>query len=138
MGSMSRPVFNSEGSNTIILTVNYKDKNYRKSFVVNAISPAGHAALGDLASCDADAHGCPACPHKTVGPITTGSPNVFINGRPAARVGDTGVHAACCGPNTFTIVGSTSEVIINGRRAVRRGDATRHCGGEGKIIQGAA
>jgi uncharacterized Zn-binding protein involved in type VI secretion len=138
MGSISRPVFNSEGSNTIILTVNYEGKNYRKSYKVNAISPAGFASIGDKAKCPADAHGCPACPHTTIGPITTGSPNVFVNGKPAARVGDTGVHAACCGPNKFTIVGGTSDVLINGRRAAKKGDATQHCGGEGYIISGAA
>ena len=137
-GVITHPVFNSEGSNTIILTVNYKSKNYRKSFIVNAVSTTGFAAVGDKAKCPADAHGCPACPHTTVGPIISGSHNVLINGRPAARVGDTGVHAACCGPNTFTISGSSSDVLIDGRRAAKIGDPTTHCGGAGHIINGAA
>ena len=137
-GSISRPSFGSEGSNTIILTVNVGGKNYRKTFKIDAISPAGFAALGDLAQTQADAHGCPACPHTCVGPITSGSPNVFVNGRPAARVGDVGTHAACCGGNSFKISGGNGNVIINGRRAAKRGDATTHCGGAGHIIQGAA
>lgn len=136
-GATSRPVFNSDGSNTITLTATVGGKKYTKNFTVNAISPAGFAAVGDLAKVPADSHGCPACPHSCVGPITSGSPNVFVNGKPAARVGDVGVHAACCGPNSYKITGGTHEVIINGRRAAKRGDSTSHCGGTGQIISGA-
>jgi uncharacterized Zn-binding protein involved in type VI secretion len=137
-GSISRPVFSSEGSNTITIKVTSGGKDYSKSFNVNAISPAGFAAVGDHAVCPADSHGCPACPHPTNGPITSGSPNVFVNGRPAARVGDVGVHAACCGPNSFRISSGTSNVLINGRRAAKIGDATTHCGGTGQIVGGSA
>lgn len=77
-----------------------------------------------------------ACAHPTVGPITTGSPNVFVNGRPAARVGDIGVHAACCGPNTFKIISGDSQVLINGRPAAKIGSQTNHCGGVGSIVGG--
>ena len=133
VGSTSRPVF-PVGSNTIKLSVNVANKTYEKTFTVNAMSPELYAAKGMKAKAPADAHGCPACPHPVVGPITTGSPNVFVNGRPAARVGDSGVHAACCGSNTFKITGGDDRILINGRRAVMIGDATQHCGGVGSVI----
>lgn len=135
-GPRSRPLFNNEGLNQITLTVNFGGKLYVKSVNVTAVSPAGYAAVGSLAVVSSDAHGCPACPHTCVGPIQTGSPNVFVNGKPAARVGDRGVHAACCGPNSYEIAGGDPEVLINGRAAARIGSMTRHCGGTGQVIQG--
>jgi len=133
-GRMSRPVFNGEGSNTIRLEVEFEDAIYSQQFSVNAVSPAGYAAVGDKASCPADSHGTPACPMSTIGPITTGSPNVFVRGRPAARVGDVGVHAACAGSNTFEITGGDGTVLINGRAAAKIGSQTQHCGGVGSIV----
>lgn len=65
-----------------------------------------------------------------------GSPDVFINGRPAVRVGDPGIHAACCGPNTWTAAKGSSTVFINGRPAHRLGDTDTHCGGVGQMIEG--
>jgi uncharacterized Zn-binding protein involved in type VI secretion len=96
--------------------------------------PAGR--LGDRAqSCHA--HGCPACPHTAVGPAITGSPNVFVNDRPALRVRDDGIACACCGPNTWRARDGTSSVYINDRMAHRKGDATEHCGfAPGILIDG--
>lgn len=92
--------------------------------------------LSDKAKCDADAHGCPACPHTVIGPAISGSPTVMVNHLPALRVSDMGVHAACCGPNMwFTIEGSPT-VRIDGLPAVRKGDMTQHCGGVGPMIDG--
>ncbi|MDP2728859.1 MAG: PAAR domain-containing protein [Dehalococcoidales bacterium] len=132
-GKLSRPVFNSEGANTITLSVEIGGKTHEKTVTVNAVSPAVYASVGTIAHCPADAHGCPACPHPTKGPVITGSPNVLINGKPAARVGDTGVHAACCGPNTFKVTSGDSSVLINGRPAAKIGSTTQHCGGNGTI-----
>jgi uncharacterized Zn-binding protein involved in type VI secretion len=134
IGNLSRPSFNSEGSNTITLTVTINGKDTAKSFNVNAKSPALYACVGMRAKCDNDAHGCMACPHTTIGPITTGSSHVLIKGRPAARTGDIGVTVGCCGPGTFTITGGDQRIIIDGRPAVMIGDATRHCGGVGRVI----
>lgn len=92
--------------------------------------------LGDKSQVPADAHGCPACPHPAVGPAIKGSPNVKCNGRPALRVTDTGMHAACCGPNTWTATAGSSTVFINNLAAHRLGDADQHCGGMGKLIEG--
>jgi uncharacterized Zn-binding protein involved in type VI secretion len=134
MGRTSRPVFSSPGSQTITISIDFQGKTYEKTVNVNAVSPAGYAHVSSQSSCPSDSHGCPACPHPTVGPVTTGSPNVLVNGLPAARVGDRGVAAACCGPNTFEITEGDGSVLINGRAAAKIGSVTQHCGGTGSII----
>ncbi len=134
-GSSSRPSFSGAGGNQIVLSVTIDSKKYSKTFNVNAVSPAGYASAGTIASSTGDSHGCLACPHPiSRGPITTGSPNVFVNGKPAARVGDVGVHAMCCGANTFKIISGDSQVLINGRPAAKIGSQTQHCGSMGEIV----
>ena len=92
--------------------------------------------VGDMSNVPADAHGCPACPHPCVGPATKGSPNVMVNKMPALRVTDSGVHAACCGPNTWVAKAGSGTVFINNLKAHRLGDSDQHCGGMGQLIQG--
>lgn len=92
--------------------------------------------LGDKSKCDADAHGCVLCPHSVIGPAVMGSPDVFVNGLPAVRVGDKGVHAPCCGPNMWTAQKGSATVFINGKAAHRKGDADQHCGGMGQLTEG--
>lgn len=92
--------------------------------------------LGDNSMVPADAHGCPACPHPCVGPAIKGSPNVNVNSMPALRVSDTGVHAACCGPNQWTAAKGSGTVNINNLAAHRLGDTDTHCGGSGQLIAG--
>ena len=94
------------------------------------------ARVGDNANNPADSHGKRCCPHNVTGPATSGSPNVFTNGRSALRIGDPGVHSSCCGPNTWNCSGGSGSVFINGKPAVRKGDSTSHCGGGGHMIQG--
>ena len=94
------------------------------------------ARLGDKALIPADAHGCVACPHTASGPAVAGSPNVNVNGRPAIRVDDPGIHTACCGGNTWNAQTGSKSVFINGKPAHRLGDIVRHCGGVGKCIEG--
>jgi uncharacterized Zn-binding protein involved in type VI secretion/outer membrane biosynthesis protein TonB len=96
----------------------------------------GAARLGDKAQVDADAHGCPSCPHPAIGPIVIGSPDVNINNKPAARLDDIGIHAVCCGPNNFTIVKGSPTVYVNGKPLARQNDKTKHCGGSGPIKEG--
>jgi uncharacterized Zn-binding protein involved in type VI secretion len=134
-GPRSQPVFSAPGDNTITLSVTIEGKKISKTFHVRAVSPAMYCRLGSLARCMADAHHCPACPHPVTGPVITGSPNVLIDGKPAAREGDIGTHAACCGPNTFKIIGGDNEVLIDGRRAAHLQDETEHCGGKGNLVQ---
>ena len=98
----------------------------------------GAGRLGDKSNIPADAHGCPACPHPCIGPAIVGSPDVLVNNLPALRVGDKGVHAACCGPNTWEATQGSGTVFINNKEAHRLGDQDRHCGGMGQMIDGSA
>jgi hypothetical protein len=61
---------------------------------------------------------------------------VFANARPVVRVGDPGVHAACCGPNTWVAQVGSTGVFVNGIAVHRLGDADKHCGGVGKMVEG--
>jgi uncharacterized Zn-binding protein involved in type VI secretion len=61
---------------------------------------------------------------------------VLVNFRPALRVGDKGIHAACCGPNMWTAVKGSGSVFINNMPAHRMGDTDQHCGGVGTLIEG--
>lgn len=96
----------------------------------------GQGRLGDKANVPLDAHGCPACPHPAIGPAIQGSPNVNVNRRPALRVGDPGIHTACCGTNTWIATKGSLTVFINGKGAHRMGDQNRHCGGMGQLVEG--
>jgi len=97
----------------------------------------GQGRLGDKSMAPADAHGCPACPHPSVtGPAIAGSPDVFVNNRPALRVGDKGIHAVCCGTNTWEATLGSATVKINSKGAHRMGDQDKHCGGMGTLIEG--
>ena len=94
--------------------------------------------VSDNAQIDADAHGCPACPHTCVGPLVAGSPDVFVNAFPAMRLGDMGIHAACCSANLWFTHAGSGTVFINDLKAVRKGDATNHCGGSGEVVAGSS
>jgi len=93
----------------------------------------------DISMNPADSHGCLGCPHGVSGPAVTGSTNVIIEGQPQLRAAgmDRGVHAACCGPNSWSTLQGSSTVFVNDIPAVRLGDTTKHCGGVGSIITGA-
>jgi uncharacterized Zn-binding protein involved in type VI secretion len=92
--------------------------------------------VGDKSNVPVDVHGCLACPHPCVGPAIVGSPDVLVNGLPAVRVDDKGVHAVCCGPNTFDCIMGSGTVFINNKAAHRMGDQDKHCGGMGQMIEG--
>jgi uncharacterized Zn-binding protein involved in type VI secretion len=94
----------------------------------------GQARLGDTARAR-DSHGCSACRHRVSGPAVQGSTDVLVNGKPAVRCGDGGVHALCCGPNRWSAGSGSKTVFINGKPAFRQNDPTIHCGGSGKLIQ---
>lgn len=96
----------------------------------------GQGRVGDRSQAPLDAHGCPSCPHPVVGPAVQGSPNVMVNGMPAVRLGDQGLHTACCGPNKWTAVKGSATVFINHMPAHRLGDLDAHCGGVGQLIEG--
>jgi uncharacterized Zn-binding protein involved in type VI secretion len=94
--------------------------------------------LGDRSFVPSDVHGSGCCPHPCIGPAVTGSADVLVNNQPALRVGDSGVHATCCGPNTWIAVEGSATVLINNRRAHRLDDLDQHCGGPGQMVEGSA
>jgi len=96
----------------------------------------GQGRLGDKAYVPQDAHGCPFCPHPGTGPAISGSPTVSVNKRPALRVDDIGMHAACCGKNTWQAKTGSETVFIDNKAAHRQTDQTKHCGGDGQLIEG--
>jgi uncharacterized Zn-binding protein involved in type VI secretion len=98
----------------------------------------GQVRSGDKSQIAADNHGGVCCPHPAIGPGVAGSPDTMVNGRPALRVGDPGIHAACCNTNTWTAKGGSATVFINGKKAHRMNDAVTHCGGDGMLIEGSS
>ncbi len=88
----------------------------------------GAARLGDRSEFQRDVHACPNCPHPVVGPAVSGSTDVLINYLPAVRVDDTGIHAPCCGPNTWEAVQGSPDVLIDYKAAHRLHDKDHHCG----------
>ena len=100
---------------------------------------AGACRLGDRAKAPLDTHNCAHCPHHNViGPAISASSNVYINGMPALRQGDIGMHAACCGTNMWKVLSASGQVFINGSAMVRKGDPTQHCGGMGEMMEASA
>jgi uncharacterized Zn-binding protein involved in type VI secretion len=71
-----------------------------------------------------------------IGPAVEGSPDVFVNMMPALRVTDTGIHSACCGPNTWIAKEGSNVVLINNLPAHRMFDQDIHCGGPGFMVEG--
>lgn len=65
-----------------------------------------------------------ACPPTE---LCEGSPNVFINGRPAGRVGDKYKPHSCFihAPHQDSIASGSATVFINGIQAGRIGDAVQ-------------
>lgn len=69
-------------------------------------------------------HGC-----WSGGAVSSGSSNVLVNGKPAARISDSGTpHGWICPesnpPHGVVISGGSGSVFINGMSAARIGDAT--------------
>ncbi len=135
MGERARPTFQAAGANTITLTYEEAERKIVRNFDVEAVATTGYVYVGCKSQVPADVHGCPACPHDCVGPLTSGSPLVQINGEPAGRVGDTGTHASCCGPNTWTVRTGDPEVVIDGRHAAYADSEIEHCGGDGYMLE---
>ena len=76
--------------------------------------------------------GDPGLIHCSPWTIANGSPDVFINGRSAARVGDsTSLHlrpaGKKCVPHTAKITQGAATVFINGKPAARVGSAVSGC-----------
>jgi GH24 family phage-related lysozyme (muramidase)/uncharacterized Zn-binding protein involved in type VI secretion len=83
--------------------------------------------MSKLAARKSDKHNCPKKEPKAhgEGSIIKGSPNVTIEGMPAARVGD---KIECEDGSITSIADNESCLIINGKRAARLGDKSDHDG----------
>jgi uncharacterized Zn-binding protein involved in type VI secretion len=104
-----------------------------------AVLPSFPAAtLGSLALGLPHAHpahppsGPPPVPPTPIPPLGTilfgCCVSVLIGGLPAARCGDLGLSATCCGiPPVFEVFTGSSKVFIGGSRAARMLDMTFHC-----------
>ena len=84
-------------------------------------------------------------PHCSAYTIATGSGDVLINGRGAARVGDTSTThqkpgGRRCGTHSASISTGSSSVFINGQAAARVGDPLASCttiaSGSGDVMIG--
>jgi uncharacterized Zn-binding protein involved in type VI secretion len=98
----------------------------------------GQSRLGDKAQGENCKHGCPGCPHPVVGPAIGASGDVNVNGKPALRMNDPGMHSSCCGGNTWKVTKGSGTVFINGKAAARMNDPVQHCGTKGKLIEGSS
>lgn len=103
------------------------------------VKPQGR--VKDKASAPHDNKVCDKCPHPVAGPAVQGSPNVFVNKRPALRVNSKGQHNASDShngtPNTWVAKTGSTSVFINGQPAHRMADATEHIGGgTGQLMEG--
>jgi uncharacterized Zn-binding protein involved in type VI secretion len=98
----------------------------------------GQGRIGDKSQVPICNHGCLACPHPCVGPGVEGSPNVKVNGRPALRMDDPGIHGGCCMKNDWSAASGSATVFINGKPAHRVGDEGQHCGGLGHLKEGSS
>ncbi len=67
------------------------------------------------------------CAHNPEGPAISGSENVLVNGMPALRVGDVGVHSSRESTHEWIAAQGAPCVLINNRRAHRYKDRTFHC-----------
>ncbi len=105
------------------------------------MSAAGRVTITDIALCPVHAcKGCPRCAfHVVAGPAIWGASQVNINGCPALRLLDFGLHMVCCGANAWIALSNIQprNVIIEGKPAFCVGDLTLHCGKSiGMLVNG--
>lgn len=76
--------------------------------------------------------GDPGVPHCSPYVIMTGSTDVYVNGKPAARVGDVStVHlrpgGKFCVPHVAAILTGSTSVFVNGKPIARQGSILGGC-----------
>jgi uncharacterized Zn-binding protein involved in type VI secretion len=132
-GSRSHPAFKVLGSNTIELSVEIGEKEYKKEYSVSTVRPEAYAKVGDIVLSPTIIGGATT---RVCTPILTGSSTVTVLGLPAARVGDTGIFPGDL-DGSFEIATGDPEVLIDGRAAARiLTDTTTGTYGEGTIAGG--
>ena len=79
--------------------------------------------------------GLPCCPHSRAGTNAVGSGNVFVNGAPLHRLGDTG-PTNCPHSGTFASTAGSGTVFCNDMPVTRIGDTTtcESCGQSGSHV----
>ena len=80
-------------------------------------------------------------PHTVQGPAVKGATKTFINGFPALRLQDPGVHdkSTCCGPNQWIAMKCMAQrkVFIEGKEVFCVGDISLHDGkDQGHLMKG--
>ena len=77
------------------------------------------------------------CSHSRAGTNSEGSPNVFINGKAAHRLGDGG-SCNCPHGGFFSSTAASETVFVNGKGLTRVGDGTtcQSCGMPGSHVAG--
>ena len=68
-GPLSTPSFAKPGQNFVKVSARTGDRVYGSMIWFSATDANLYARLGSIARCGADAHGCPACPRPTIGPL---------------------------------------------------------------------
>lgn len=81
--------------------------------------------------------GLECCPHGRAGTNSTGSGNVFANGKPIHRLGDIG-GCNCPHGGSFNSTSGSATVFVNGKPITRIGDTTTclSCGEQGSHTSG--
>ena len=80
-------------------------------------------------------HRAVCCPHNVFGIIEEGSPDVFANGLPVARLGDKVIHN-CPHCGIGEVASASGTVFANGLGVARIGDKVVYPGGSGIIVAG--
>lgn len=98
------------------------------------MSKATRIGDGTSGICDL---GLECCPHGRAGTNSSGSANVFINGKRVHRRGDTG-SCNCPHGGSYQSTGASATVFANGRGITRIGDVTtcQNCGCAGNHVSG--
>jgi uncharacterized Zn-binding protein involved in type VI secretion len=66
------------------------------------------------------------------GKVSTGSNSVLINGKSAARLGDTTIeNDGCCGTSNGSVGSGSGKIFINGKPAARQNDKLNQHSGSG-------
>jgi len=92
------------------------------------------ARLGDKASSRRRCARVSRLSAPAVGPIVTARRRLRQQ-QARGAAGRSGIHAVCCGPNTFTIQRGSPTVYVNGQALRAMNDQTKHCGASGPIIE---
>ena len=104
-----------------------------------SVSRRGDSIYGTTAG-EHSGHLIPCNPSPSTGSISGNcSPNVLVNGLPAARVGSSTVeYDSCCGSSSGSVGSGSSTVKVNGAPLARVGDRINAHNGSATISGGSS